>query len=300
MIFLYCILLSFSFASGPKPPVIDPTIPNPYRAVVLTEVDTKTFPTPGGGTANFSANFQSILNTATSNSNGFIPSENWTSPCNTSLEIRSAVSSFQLNVIEAGISFGYTPIGGIGAGIPGLKGKFKVTVGDMSFDASVWQCVEKSCLSIAAATVNIDTIGTDLSFEVDFSGVDVGLSLATNPALGRITRELMTNAISLLAKNPRIVQLPWQASVKASNLEQLIFDAGTVFNIGMNQTFVIYEPTNNPARSNANGVCDVFKAVAWVHTTQVDTMSSIAKIDRLMNGGVIRPGYVVMVRTIRP
>lgn len=296
--FCFLMIPNSAYASGkPKPPKVDPTIPNPYRPVILTEVGSKPFQLPGGAPANFTADFQTILNTSTTLSDAFIPSDpNWPTPCNTHLEIRSAVTSFQLNVTKAGISFGFSPGGAIGP-VPGIKGTFIVSVGEMSFDASVWQCTNSSCLSIAAATANQQTVGTDLNFEVDFNQANLGAIIATNPALGSITRKLMVNTLSLLAKDPRVIQLPWQASVK--NYQQplglVIFDAGTALNIKMNQTFEVYDASD----SVIDGVCNVYKALAYMHTIQVGTVSSTALIDQTFNGGAVKAGDVVMIRSQR-
>jgi hypothetical protein len=295
LILLLCTIAS-SFAAGKPQPKPDPAFPTPYRIVTLTQVGTKTFDLPGGSPVNFTADFQTILSTSTTLSDAFQPSEGWPTPCNEHLEIRSSVTSFQLNVVKAGISFGYSPIGGI-VGAPKLKGKFEVSVGEISFDASIWQCKDKACVAIAAATSDQSTVGIDLSFEVDFDQINAGASLLTNPALGTITRKLMVNSLYLLGKDPNVMNLPWQAMIKNTdaNLGLVIFDAGTALNIKKDQLFEIYELNNN----TPDGACDLFKVIAHIHTTQVNTLSSIALVDQLFNNGVIKIGDVVMGRSTK-
>ena len=173
-------LSNHAFAAAKAPSTPPPTCggggglfstPNPVRPVQIKEVGTKAFPMPNGSTANFSADLQTILNTSVTNTASFHPTDaSSQDPCNSHLEIRAAVSTFQLDIGGVGISFGYTPGGQLPI-IGSITGKVNVKIGNIAMDFSIWSCTAGNCVAVAATTANQNTTGVTGSFEIDFNQV---------------------------------------------------------------------------------------------------------------------------------
>src|SRR5262245_49899769 len=96
-----------AFAAGKKKP-IEPagfSTPTPVRRVVLKPVGTRPFQLPNGSRVDLSADLEVLLNTAVTATTAFSPSEpgGTGDPCGTRIEVRAAVSTFELNVAQLGI-----------------------------------------------------------------------------------------------------------------------------------------------------------------------------------------------------
>lgn len=271
-----------------------PTTPTPVRPVVMNQVGTTLFHLPNGALMNLSAELNTIMNTATTTTPFFQPSDPASiSPCQTHLELRSAVSILDLNVAEIGVHFGFSPAGAIST-VTNLTGKMNVKIGTIAMDFSLWKCVDGQCSSIAASTANQVTAGINLAIDMDFTAINTGTSLIYNTPLGDAIRAIMNDGMRRLSDSTRVNELPWQAEVRefVPEMGTLIFDAGRSSRILPNQTFEVYAATS----TTSQGACDVYKVVAYVHTTSVDQVSSTAIVDKLWDSRGIQPGDVVMIR----
>jgi hypothetical protein len=235
-----------------------------------------------------------MMNTVVSNTTSFSAADPYAAdPCNSHIEIRSAVSSLELNIAGVGVSVGYTPNGALGP-ISGINGKVGVQIGSIGMDFSVWQCENGKCASVAAATSSHVTAGVDLGIEIDFGVVKTGPDLVFNSPLGAILRKVMTKGMTLLSSAQRLDELSWKARVREylPNSGILFFDAGAQSRLAPYQTFTIYAPTD----STPTGICNVYRPVAHVHTTAVEPVSSTAVVDEMLDSRGVFEGDVVMVR----
>jgi len=293
----------FSAAKKPTDPSIQcPTQPKgslalPVRPVILRNIGTKVFVLPNGMPADFQTDLQSMLNTVITSSAPFSASDPMSSvPCDTYLELRSAVTHFQLDVAELGLSVGFNPSGSLGP-ISGINGRVGVKIGTLSMDFSLWQCSRGRCTSVIATSANQTTASGSLALEIDFGVIKTGPSLLINTPVGDIMRKIMAKGISDMASSPRVHELPWRAQVKEyiPSAGLFIFDAGYQSRLKVNQAFEVYA-----ADSSAAAVCDVYKTVAYAHTSSVDAVSSVAIVDQLLDPRGVLPGDVVMIHASNP
>jgi hypothetical protein len=169
-----------------------------------------------------------------------------------------------------------------------------VTIGTIAMDFSVWECTAGSCSAIAAATSSALTTGASLSVTLDFGTTHTAPDLIYNSPLGTIIRNIMNDGMKQLSGSTRLNELSWTARVREylPATGTVVFDAGSQMRLQPNQAFVIYAVTP------ATGVCSVFKAVANVHTTQVDAISSTAIVDQTLDSRGIQDGDLVMVKAV--
>lgn len=298
---LLALLATDQALGAAKPPATNPTCgvvgsaktPQPVRSAVLGPVGTKIFALPNGS-ANLAADLQVLMLSAVAESPTFAPMDAQTSyPCGNHIEVRAAVSSFQLDVVDFGISIGYTPNGNLGP-VTGINGKAGVKVGTIAMDFSVWSCNLTGCSAIAASTSNHSVASGSLSFTLDFGMISTGPSLIINSPLANIFRAIMKDGVAKLGQSLRINDLPWQATVREviPAVGTVVFDAGTQDRIAANQTFEVYAPTD---ASSANS-CNVYQAVATMHTVSVNSVSSTALIDSSLDARGVQVGDIVMVR----
>ena len=293
-----------SDAAGKKPsePPQCPAPPpystaQPVRPVVLRKVGTQVFTLPNGSPADLQADLQSMLNTVVTQTPVFAVTDPvLVYPCDAYLELRAAVTHFQLDLAELGLSIGFNPGGALGP-ITGISGKVGVKIGTVAMDFSLWQCARGRCTSVMASTANQTTASGNLALEIDFSVVHTGPSLLFQTSLGDLMRKIMIKGVSDLATSARLNELPWQAEVKQyiPSAGLFIFNAGLQSRIRVNQMFEVYA-----ADSSASGVCEVYKTVAYGHTSSVDAVSSLAIVDQILDSRGILPGDVVMVRPFLP
>jgi hypothetical protein len=268
--------------------------PNPSRAAVIQEVGTRAFQMPNGGLTNFGADLQPMLITSVTNSSNFAAADPYQAdPCDSHLEVRAAVTTFQLDLFELGLSVGYNPNGQLGP-ITGISGSVNTRVGLISMDFSAWQCSRGRCTSVAAASSTSADAGVGLSMKIDFTVVKTGPDLIFNTPLGSIIRGMMNKGMNRLAASAALSKLPWQANVMEymPSTGTLFFDAGVTSRINPNETFTIYARTDD----TSTGVCNVYRPVAYAHTSRVDTVSSEAIVDQVLDSRGIRAGDVVMIR----
>ncbi len=296
--FPYSQLDSYAAAKKPAVDACNPhpgqTTPNPTRRAVLRPVVTKAFQLPNGAQVNLSADLDTVFSTAVTAALSFAPTDPSDSDlCDTHIELRAAVSTLELNAFEAGVTFGYTPTGATNT-VSNITGKTTVKVGTIAMDFSVWECVGQKCTAAAAVPASHLTAGVDVKLDIDFNSVTTSTSLIYNTPLGGILRAIMVDGMNRLSANPHISELNWKASVKESTPEagMFTFDAGTNSRILPNQSFVVYAVTPT------TGVCNVYHAVGYAHTTQVDPVSSVAFVDQILDARGVQPGDVVMVRAV--
>jgi hypothetical protein len=273
--------------------------PQPVRKIIVRPIDKIVgFNLPNGSTIDFSADLQTILNTAVTSSAAFAPSEaNASDPCNSYLELRSALTTFQMNVANVGIIFGYTPTGASSV-LTSIKGTVGVNIGTIAMDFSVWSCAGGQCSAVVPATATQLTAGVTLSATIDFGVVTTGPALIYNTPLGDIMRSIMVNGINQLAASSRLNELPWQAQVKEYNsaVGTLVFDAGAQDRLFSEQTFMVYAPTD----TTSSGVCNPWNPVAYIHSTSSDTVSSTGLVDQILDSTRgIQVGDIVMIRNAK-
>lgn len=272
-----------------------PNTPNPIRKVVLKSVGTKAFNLPNGSRVDLSADLDTMLQTAVAGTGVYSPTDpasGTLDPCSTHLEIRAAVTTFQLNVFELGVSFGYTPAGETGTST-GVTGKSDVRIGTVGMDFSVYKCTGTDCSLVSASNASALTAGASLSVSIDFSTIKTGPDLVYNTKLGDILRSIMNDGAKRLANADSLGALTWNARVREylPATGTLIFDAGADAHLKNGQTFVVYA-----AVPPTSGKCTPFSPVAYAHTIQVDTISSTAIVDKVLSSRGIQDGDLVLVR----
>jgi hypothetical protein len=137
--------------------------------------------------------------------------------------------------------------------------------------------------------------GVQAQFGIDFSSVTIGPELIYNTDLGKILRKIMSEGMNRLAQNPRLqTELDWQAQVKDydANTGTLIFDQGLQSRLAPHQTFTVY------AREEGDLIqgCEQFRVVAHAVTTQVDSVSSVALVEKSFGERGVKVGDWVKVR----
>ena len=281
-----------SSCGGSAQPVL--SVPQPIRKIILKPVGTQVFQLPGGAPVNLASDLQTILSTSVTASSIFAPSDPQLDPCQESLELRSTVSTFQLDIAQIGVSVGFTPGGSIGQ-VTGITGQATAQIGQIAMDFGIYKCNAGTCEEIIASTSDQTVAGGNLSFAIDFGVINTSSSLILKTPLGSVFRKIMNNGIAQLSGSSRVNLLPWQAQVKdyvpASGT--VVFNSGFEDMIRVNQAFTIYAP----ASTSVVGTCDPYEVVSQVHTIEVDTVSSMAITDKpLVGGRGILPGDIVMIR----
>lgn len=268
--------------------------PTPVRPVVLRPVASKPFPLPNGSVVDLSSELLNLLNTAVAQSTPFSPHDagGAQDECDTRIEIRAAVTTLEMQVLQLGMTVGYTPTGVHTGGVSHAQGKLDVNVGLVGMDFSVWKCVGTNCSAVIASHADQKMTNYSLNFQVDFSAITTAEQLIYNTPFGQVLQDILKKGIAQLANSPRVNELPWHAIVKdyAPTQGSLIFDAGMQSRIAPNQSFTVY------ATSDATGICNVYQAIAHVRTTQVTTVSSTAAVDQVLDGRKPQAGDVVMIR----
>lgn len=303
----YAILLTLSFAvapatfaAGKKRPAPAPAeqlleVATPVRHVVLKPVKTQPFTLPNGATIDMTADLNAILQTVVTETPTLAPADPATSldPCAVHLEVRSNVSTVELNVTEFGLKFGYTPTGSIGV-VSGANGELNVKIGVIAMDFSIWECTgsEGGCVSVAASTASKKTSKTEAGIRVDFGTIGTGASFVTQTAFGALFRDLMRTGMTSIASSARLHELSWMAIVRDfdPSTGEILFDRGASDRIKVGQDFVVYEP------AESSGRCGVFRPLAYVKTERVDTESTLAHVTQTLDSRRIEVGDLVLVR----
>jgi hypothetical protein len=212
-------------------------------------------------------------------------------PCAEWVELRSAVTSFQLSAGEVSVNFGYTPSGSLGP-VTGINSKVNVKIGTVAMDFSAWFCEKGNCSAIVASTANHLTAGVQLDLTVDFSQMNTGANFVYNTPIGDILRKIMDTGLRTLVSHSNLNELPWRATVKqyipAAGI--FIFDAGSTARLKTNEGFEVY------AAANATGSsCDVYRMVALAHSTAVGTAATTATVDQVLDPAGVQVGDIVMI-----
>lgn len=306
----YAILLTLTFAvfglgepasiaAGKKRPAAAPSAPplevaTPVRHVVVKPVKTQPFTLPNGSTIDLTADLNAILQTVITETPTLAPSDPAISidPCTVHLEVRSNVSTVELNVTEFGLKFGYTPTGSIGV-VTGANAELNVKVGVIAMDFSIWECTgDQGCVSVAASTASKKTSKTEAGIRVDFGTIGTGAGFITQTAFGALFRDLMRTGMGNIASSARLHELSWMAIVRDYDASsgKILFDRGAADRIKVGQDFVVYEPAPSEGR------CGVFRPLAYVKTERVDTESTLANVTDSLDTRRIEPGALVLVR----
>ena len=304
---MFTALPSAHAAARKKPGTTTPTaqatgtspfqVPVPIRPAKIAAVGTLPFTLPNGSRVDLTTDLAAMINTSTTNTNVLAPTTgSQPDQCNSWVELRTAVSTLDLNVAQIGLKFGYSMAQGETTVVTGANGNVKVNIGLIAMDFAVYQCTNQGCTSVAATTANHTTTGTEVSLEIDFGQITTGPSLVNNTPLGNIIRKIMDKGMSQLAASPAVNRLGWRSKVREfdPNSGALVFDQGAQSRIALDQGFEVYAVTPS------TGICDVYKAVAYAHTTQVNTISSTAQVDQMLDSRGIKEGDIVMIRSNGP
>jgi hypothetical protein len=270
--------------------------PKPFRPASLKPVGTRPFQLPNGSRVDLTADLDTILSSSVTQQTRFLPLEAGEDnpDCSTRIELRANVSTFEMNVADIGLSFGWTPTGEIGGTVTNVTGKTNVKIGTISMDFGAWQCTGSRCVELAAATATHATAGVNLNVTVNFSEATTAADFIWNSALGDALRAIMEDGLKKLEKNARVSKLTWYATVKEFNEKEgsLIFDAGTSSSLAPGDAFEVY------ARTPSLSACDVYKTVAQAHALRVDTRSTLGVVDSFLDERGIEAGDIVMIREI--
>jgi hypothetical protein len=270
--------------------------PRPFRPAQLRSVGTRPFQLPNGSRVDLTADLDTMFSSLVTQQTRFLPLEagDESPECLTRIELRANVSTFDLNVADIGIHFGWTPQGEIGNSVTQLNGKTQVKIGTISMDFGVWQCTGSRCVEMAATTATHLTAGVNLNLEVDFTAATTGAAFVWNTALSQALRGIMEDGLQKLERNARISKLNWYATVREVDQESgtLLFDAGTASALRVGDAFEVY------ARTPSLSACDVYKTVAAVRARRVDTRATLADMDASYDERGVLPGDIVLIREI--
>lgn len=270
----------------------------PLRSVILRPVSTKPFQLPNGATVDLSADLDAMWTTAVTQTGVFSPLDFTRdtgaaiSECDETLELRAAVSSLELNAVEVGVSFGYSPTGSESP-IVRIGGTAKVKVGAVRMEFGVRQCRSGRCQELIATGADHATAGVGLDFTIDFTAVKTGPSLVANTQLGAVLQQVLGQGAGRLAQDARVARLPWSATVRESaSASQGLFvmDAGAERRLQPGTRVEVYAVT--PGAS----ACNVYKVVAYGTAIQVHSISATVALDQLLDPRGVQEGDLVRLR----
>jgi len=275
-----------------NPPCTAPSTTLPVHKVVLQAVQTKPFQLPNGVTVDLSSDLNAIFSTVVTQTNVFSPFEPGQAldPCDDWIEIRAAVSTFQLAVDQYGITVGYSPAG-TNTGITNATGKVDVAIGTIAMEFSVWEHSPSGASEIIAQSADQNTASVSGSFTVDFNLIHVGADFSHLPVIQDTIRSIMQNGMNVIATSARLTELTWVATVQELMPEVggFIIDQGANARVSLNQKFAVY------ALTNASGVCHVYQVVAYAHANRIDPVSSLALVDQSVDPAGVKVGDLVML-----
>ena len=159
-------------------------------------------------------------------------------------------------------------------------------------DFSLWQCHGSRCVSIAAGSANQNAVDQNLKLQLDFTQITTGIGLVSHPSFNKVLRSILAHGVSAIASSPRLQELAWQARVREYNpaTGMVLFDQGLQSRLKAGDAFTVYA-------ADAQGTgCDVYKALAAVHATRVDAISSQAQVDQALDSRQPQAGDIVMIR----
>lgn len=270
----------------------------PLRSVVLRPVTTKPFALPNGASVDLSADLDAMWTTAVTQTGVFAPLDftrdlgSAISDCDETLELRAAVSALELNAVEVGVSFGYSPTGVESPAVK-LGGKANVKIGTVRMEFGVRQCRAGRCQELIAAGADHATAGVGLDFSVDFAAVRTGPSLVANTQLGAVLQRVLLQGAGRLAQDPRVARLPWSAIVResASSSQGLfVIDAGAERRLQPGTRVEVYAVT--PGAS----ACNVYRVVAYGTAIQVHSISATVALDQILDARGVQEGDLVRLR----
>lgn len=277
-------------------------VAKPIRPVVVMDINTKEFPLQPGKVANLTLALTDMLKTeitktgvlsyvipAPHSAGG--PTQN---PCDWYHEIIAKVTALELDLYNGQVWIGYT--GDVThSGLAGAMGSVEVHVGKFVMDFSIVECIRGQCASIVAAKADQSLLGTETKITLDFGMIQAGPSLATQPSFEKAARKIMAHALQQMTNDAKFNSLNWVARVQEVNAANgaVVINAGTRSNLGQNQNFIIY------SLQEGVGSCPDFHKVAYIHTTQVDPVTSDAQIDQTFGDQRPQSGDLVMIRMQR-
>lgn len=270
----------------------------PLRPVILRAVSTKPFQLPNGATVDLQADLDAMWSTAVTQAGVFSPVDftrdtaGAVSDCDETLELRAAVSSLELNAVELGIHFGYSPAG-LDTPLTHIGGNAKVKIGVVRMEFGVRQCRAGRCQEVIATNADHATAGVTMDITIDFANVKTGPSLVTNTQLGSVLQQILAQGAGRLAQDPRVARLPWSATVRESSATtqgMFVMDAGSERRFQPGTRVEVYAVT--PGQS----ACNVYKVVAYGTAIQVHSASSTVALDQLLDPRGVQEGDLVRLR----
>jgi len=272
------------------------SIATPIRNVVVAPVKSQRFPLPNGTMADLTPSLGDIMIAAVNGTGAFHPildPQAAPDACNSYLRVSSYVTAIEMDLYDFKLSVGYSPDGVFGLTPNQIQGEANVRIGRLDMVFAVEKCQAGLCSTILTSKVGKNSIDSDYHLRANFNTITGGADLVQHPSFNKILTQIMDAGMKLIAQSPDLNKLPWTAIVRESNSASgtLIFDAGHGSGIANNQAFVIY------AAEQATGNCNLYKAVAYVHTTRVDPISSVAIVDQSLDQRGIKDGDVVMVKS---
>lgn len=292
-------------AGKPRPPASQPTtqpvctLPsqNPIRPIVLRKVSTKAFQLPNGAMVDLSADLDALLASAAAQTQVLTPEDGASpklDPCEEHLELAAAVSVLELNAFEAGVTFGYSPTGTENP-ITSLTGNVNVKVGNIAMEFGILHCRGAKCQRVIPATATHITAGVGTQFSINFSEVKLGVDLMTKTQLGSLLSAIMKSGMNAAVQSPNLIHLPWSATVGETDATtgSFAFDAGASQRLSHGMQFEVYAVT--PGQS----ACSFKKTVAYGTAVQVDGLSTVAVVDKILDPRGIQVGDMVRLRAPR-
>jgi hypothetical protein len=159
-------------------------------------------------------------------------------------------------------------------------------------DFAIWECSGGTCSADVATSATHITAGVNVNLTIDFGAITTGPSLVFNTPLGTALSQIMNQGMNNLSASPKLPDLPWFATVTALLTgPNALIDMGSNNRLGTNQTFTVYSTVPDTSSS-----CPAYKPMAYVHTTEVDSVSSYIQTDTTLDPAGVQVGDRVMVR----
>jgi len=283
--------------------IVDPAeLSPPLRIVYVRPVDSTPFQLPNGSTVDLSADLDSMVMTELVKTGWFAPAPfeelpansepSCTKDCNSHLELRAAVTTLELNTLELGIRFGYTPTEEIIPGLTSLTGSVATKIGTLSMDFQLYRCNDDGCHALLASTANHFTAKLDLKLEIDFGDIHTGPGLIWNSSLGGALRKTMKKGLTELTDSKYANSLPWQSNIRLIdwNTGTVVLDKGTQDQLSLGQDLIIYSQL-----SPDDNACQPYRAIAKVTVIETNPISSTAIISEQIAPEEIRIGDLALI-----
>ncbi len=269
----------------------------PLRPVIVRPMVTQGFRLPNQQMIHLGLDLDSILRAAVLSSERLVPqTSELNNECGIHVELQARVTTMQFDVLQFGLSFGYTPTRLLEVDRL-LQTDLDIRVGVIAIDLSLWECSLEHCVAMAAATITESPATVDWSATINLGLTMTGPRFLYSTPIGTLMRKMFTSGIRALESSAHFHALSWQARVREVRPEtgDFVFDAGWQSRIERNQRFVIYAASGLTGSAGSNSNCEVYDVVATARTVRVDPVSSVALIEERFGSGVVHEGDIVMV-----